>query len=1274
MAGPERPNMAEASAPELPPPASAVELPEHVGNPQAAVHVASNYDPNRKDYQSRTEGRHVSFIDPLTGQEVARVPKVEGGAGVIPSAEFASFDPTTITDPKLRPIADQIRKSGDTGIADEGLMNRLLERIERLIDNPPPGITEAFANESEQLIAQLDGWRIRAEQIVSPENVRQPSLFEQTLFNIANLQNLPDSQDKIDQLQQEITRLNELMKRANETGLFQAEKHGLYDLFRMGRIDVSIRERREGSKFRHISDMKARLEQTSVESEVFWNDPRYPQRKQLRAELGGSVDYFVRGSAALINLVVKNPRGEDGSLDIHADRDYSDIREDYAGIDGIIAAWQHRWVNGKGAVESSNNFEDMRKKLEQERVERPRFMKHPWYHSVEFFADNMYELGLATRDFVKYAIANLSRGESKVMLQNLQQEQGAGQSAYADAILFFERKAEEPTVMWTSSEMNSAFSMAGIGFFQRLGGKGVEGFQYFANSWAEGLRKTDTSVNYEDALTLDEDGMFLYIAEKLCENDGEFWRFGSNSPQFLSKDEIYEYLDRKRAEIIEDAASHRLRSIGDPSSPNYLLKTFDADDAANPLTFIGSRQRNDPFFKVQELFVKLKAKFDEIDAETVRSSGTVTRSRWDIYVEQNRGNISIHRAFAQAKASCDLKDAQDILEGKTIIENRWGIFKKEAKRWEDFAKFGKEDLRDPKSKVKFVHPLARILNDEEFKDMYEQISATEERRERARYLIKRVEDYLRFNMIDVRSGSARIKFRKKGPDGHPIRNGEVEEVKVYTNVLRDELKSAMALDENRPPLDKRFKVTYILRKMGYQPEMPAYGMFTLGADDTTRNESIEKHFKEEPEFKTLFDEVARNKEESEANVANYKIQLKNIGKTDAQIEADETLKDMLKLQKFVNDRLFRGSNAKTIIVKFTEDERIAVQAVQRAIRHPDNKKYGNGGGDYENFPGYDIDFEEGGVKFWKNHLYPDYGTSRGTVRTNGMIPFMNFGVLDRISELGGWKPKYITGLRHRGDEIELAEEGTLLIDPKDTQDYLTRLESIIKKRSLWTSVGNAEKKPGAMMGGFFSGMFKLRELGTRSEYFTETFIKEISKGELPHVIQNPEAAVSSKFLKESGKRVWLETISAAVGPLEAIMRANLELETGYGYAQGTAKNMNTFLINDIFYWMDNFWNEYKEDYSFAVDGMLYMARYFMYGYLEDEGLIWPALKEEDIEGWKEISERLIKDLPEDLLLGVPVGSRLYPEEGSIKMPKGSVYLTAPTQSNKREEILAKLRA
>lgn len=1228
--------------------------------------------------------------------EQRRVLMEEKIVGILPPTEFDSavFDPDSYQDPTIRRIARQIQASGNARHADEHSMTRIASLVEGL--RYGGGTVTIDETEAQDILDRLDGWRIQAERIVSPENIRQPSLFEQTLFNIVDIQNLPaGTPDKQARLDTEITHLNELIEMANAVGLYQSEKPDIYDLLRMGRIDLSIREKREGAKLRHIADAKTRSEQTSVESEVFWNDPKHPERRQLRAVLGGAVDYFRRGSAALVNSVARNPlRAANGSLDILADRDYSDIRAEYVGLDGIMAAWTHGWeVNSKGTArrESSDNFEDLRKKLEQERQERPRFMKHPWYHSIEFFADNMSELGEATRDVVKHVIANLPRGESKVMIQSLQQEQAAVQSAYADAVLFFEREAREAVVMWTSSEMNSNFSMSAIGYMQRTGGKGVEsgGFKYFTDSWAEGLRKTATSVNYEDALTLDEEGMFLYIAERLCEDDGAFYRFGTKSAKLPSPDEQKEYLARRRKEIIADAASHRLRSMDEQD----LLKTFDANDTVNPL-ILDPRQPEDPYFRVQQVFMKLKATFDEIDAETIRLGGTVTRSRWDIYVEQNIGSIPVRRAFAQVKAKCDLKDAKDVLAGKTITESRWDVYKREAKAWEDFARLGQADNRDPEAKVKFVHPLARIWsNDQEFFDMYEEMDPSnkaviDKRRERAEYLLDMVENYLRFNMIDVRSGSARIKFRKTSTiNGH---TREANTVEVYTNVLRDELKEVMVLDEARSPLDKRFKVTYILRKMGYQPGMPAYGMFTLGADDTIRNQSIVKHFEEEPEFRDLFLEVGKSKEASDREVTDYRATLKQRRMSDAQIEADPTLKKMIKLKKYVDDRLFRGSNAKSIIVKFTEDERLAVQAVQRAIRHPDNKKYGNSGGDYENFPGNDNELEEGGVKYWKNHLYPDFGTSRGTVRINGLIPFINFGVLDRISELGGWTPKYITGLRHREDEIELAEEGSLLIDPKDTQDYLSRLESISKKRSLWSSAGDAEKKPGILMGGVFSGMFRLRELGERGEYFKPEVNANGQDRGIPKVIEEPDFAW--KNIRESGKRAFLETMGGIVEPIAVVMRANRELETGYGYAQGTSKDMNTLLMNDIFYWMDKFWNEYQGDYGYAVDGMLHMSRELMYVYLKEEGLIWPEEqivadpkepKASDIEGWKDISERLIKDLPEDLWNGVPLGSLMYPERGSVKVKdQSSRYHKAPTREKikiegapleERDKILGRLR-
>lgn len=1202
-----------------------------------------------------------------------------GLAGRIPDNEFAAlgFNPDDFTG-RLRPIADLVFNMGMQGRIDERVLVTQIRRVNEMIDGGTLANAAEFAL-AQQLEVGLYELKDRAESIVSPETGRQLSAFEQTLFNIAELnaylKNFPGSPVENARLQTEITNLNELMRLGNEAGLFQIEKPGLYDLLRLGRIDVSIRDKREGHKLRSIGDAKTRSEQTSVESEAFWNDPRYPERRALRATLGGAIDYFNRGSMALIDWVARNPRMKDASgnlIDILMDRDYSELRQDYAGIDGIIAAWTYRWISGKGVAESVNNFEEMRKKLEQERQERPRFMKHPWYRSVEFFVDDISELGVATRDFVRYATANLQRGESNVMLQNLQEEQTAVQSAFKDAIMFFEREANNPTIKWIASEMNSAFSMAGIGFFQHLGSRGLEGFEYFTKSWAEGLRKTNTSVNYEDALTLDEDGMFLYIAEKLCENDGIFYRFGSDSPEFPTMDEMKTYLDEKREEIIEEAAKHRLRSIANPTDPNYLLRSYNEVDGANLLNFTGPLTSDHPYFQVQGMLRKLHTALDAIDARTISRGGVVTTNGWEIYVGRNKGDIPMHRAFVQAKIHCDLKDAQDILAGKTIGTSRWDIYKREARAWEDFARQGKEDSRDPYAKVGFTHPLARLWkNDQEFGDMYEETGVTDDRRARARYLITRVEDYLRFNMQDVKFGSARINFRKKGPDGSPIHNGEVERVKAATVVVRDELHRTMSLDEGRSFLDKRFKVTYILRQMGYRPELPAYGLFSLGADDTVRNTAIKAHFYAEPEFAAFMREVELSKAESDQEVENYKAELKR-RQSPTQIEADPDLIKMQKLKAYIDVRRFRGSNAKSIIVKFTEDERLAVQAVQRAVRHPNNRKYGNSGGDYDNFPGEDNPGEEGGTKFWKNIIHYEYGTSRGTVRIDGMIPFVNSGVLDRISELGGWTPKYVTGLRHRGDEVELAEEGSLLIDPKDTQGYLTRLKSAVTRKPLITGAGDAEKKPGVLMEGFFSGMYLYRELGTHSEYFSEDFVQK-SEGK-PMVIQQPEAALKAKYLAEIGKKAYLDTTAAVVAPLVIVMRANRELETGYGYAQGTSKNINSLLLQDIGYWMDNFWHEYIGDFGYAVDGMLHTARSYMFVSLKEAGLIWPEQKTKKLEGWDDISRRLARDLPEDLRIGVPLGSFMYPATNSIKVGEDSPYLQAKTRNKEeiRKQILKDL--
>lgn len=58
---------------------------------ESPVQITSHFDLNRRDYQTKTIGKDVIFTDPLTGVEVARIPKMEGGAGEPLSPEITAL-------------------------------------------------------------------------------------------------------------------------------------------------------------------------------------------------------------------------------------------------------------------------------------------------------------------------------------------------------------------------------------------------------------------------------------------------------------------------------------------------------------------------------------------------------------------------------------------------------------------------------------------------------------------------------------------------------------------------------------------------------------------------------------------------------------------------------------------------------------------------------------------------------------------------------------------------------------------------------------------------------------------------------------------------------------------------------------------------------------------------------------------------------------------------------------------------------------------------------
>lgn len=551
-----------------------------------------------------------------------------------------------------------------------------------------------------------------------------------------------------------------------------------------------------------------------------------------------------------------------------------------------------------------------------------------------------------------------------------------------------------------------------------------------------------------------------------------------------------------------------------------------------------------------------------------------------------------HPAFQRLRAKLDQTDGG--LVGQTAQKTQDTTY---LTSWEIYSKlasggFLPDELAalhpDMRQRVedfnyKPKHKLARRLSEQEFSDMYEDLTPEEladeefmvERRTKARNALRWAERINRTFLVDSRFASPRLK----------LENGENKPVILE---IRDLLKILIDNDSQLfPPTEQLFKISNLFRKLGMDLTLPIYGSFHLGADDQERQDAVRKLIEQEPELNSL-------------------------------------------LQNWMSE----GRRDRDLIMRWLEEERRVIRLVERFVRYkndnyrddPEKSKTVEGVGvkGYFNF--------KGGVKDWKNLIFGPWGISTSSVKVKELVKAADFYIRDFLYNFGCWTWREFVPYLERDDEVQYFEEGPLFSEPLDAVFWKQVLERALNARSLWTAkAGKDGKPPGVLQGGPIAGAWTIRPViyphispqGAPDKY-------DVGKDKLPKnfITLTPEE-FDEKALTDT-RAEFIKTTANIAANTQNIMSDKEYLETIFSEGPGTQLFENTLLAHDVLFWMATS-PEYSEPFGYADQARSPAARKYYKTVWKESGLTY---KEDQ---WEEIITKLTKaiidrgiDLPDML--------------------------------------------
>ncbi len=509
---------------------------------------------------------------PLYSKEQIDVLIQEGqvGVGVLPAAEFATFNPDDYSkDPRLRNIAGEIASSVRAGVSDEELFKRYLGRLERLVDG---GLVTELAL-ADQLRLNLELWRLEASGEIplrtedplltarDLERIRQEAAKEGgSMFSVAratyehycrkNSRRLsPDLQIKLQNRREEAKRelINFKAALEVEPAALQEQKDGR-------KINVIFRDFRE-AVFKFYKKFKA-----AKSNEIYGGDKDTVLRQ---ARHGGDFEETMFDDST----VLKELEGDYGAL----------LRYIYAGIAQEMDKEQHkRDIKDPLNPLAQPEFEEIKKRRARERRRDRKYETRSTHYGViyEFSAENASELPDAVLDYTKDQIFALLKNPPEDIDKEVRKiEEESGRYLEQNRIRLIEEGLDIPE---THPEFVRAKALAKaipivLGYEQILYKGGEE------SAPAYKLKAAADYAGIEDAIYLENSKSALQMHLISTYKDGLYWlgqRWDTEKPEsedYVSGEGATNDLRKEIAEeIIGYAATHELYLSDEMTRGLYL--------------------------------------------------------------------------------------------------------------------------------------------------------------------------------------------------------------------------------------------------------------------------------------------------------------------------------------------------------------------------------------------------------------------------------------------------------------------------------------------------------------------------------------------------------------------------------------------------------------------------------------------------------------------------------------------------------------------------------
>ena len=473
---------------------------------------------------------------PLYSQEQIDVLIQEGRVGILPVDRFVGFDPVIYAaEPRLQNIAQQILNSGNSGVADEVLFNRILGRIEGLVDNgvvADQALAQQLIGELEELRVDAQGERRpsvdpfltnpaleRIERQASAEGGSQFSLAQARFdyFMSLRLSDYPAN------LQQELQ--NRRQASENELRQFRQEleqEQGgeeLIEYVRGEAVRFYKRVRRAKREEEYGMDKSQIIASARRGFPELWDDS--PEFKELQTKYGGLLNYIYAG---IVQEIDRTEYGRSGRpINPFTEEDFRVVRE----------RREEERTRDKKFTAIETHYGTIYRLAAETKEEFPQAV-------LDFTRERIFALSYTDAEDINKEVEQIREEAGKLLDQNRTRLEQEGQEISENDPYFLRAKA-------------LADSVVDVLGYERMLYKGGE---EYAPKYK--LRFAAEFLAHHDAIYLENPKAALEMYLLSTIREGTYWFGHSWNVEKASEGEYMDYRIGIANEIIEYAATHEL--------------------------------------------------------------------------------------------------------------------------------------------------------------------------------------------------------------------------------------------------------------------------------------------------------------------------------------------------------------------------------------------------------------------------------------------------------------------------------------------------------------------------------------------------------------------------------------------------------------------------------------------------------------------------------------------------------------------------------------------